>query len=168
LQSRIDWTDPADVIGAAVARARARNPGRKIAVLPGAGVPLIRVDPVLVEQAIYQILGNALKFSPPQSRVEIDVHPEQGRVSIAVRDEGAGLTADERQRVTERFYRGERHVGRIPGSGLGMWIANTFVTASGGALEITSEGEEQGTTVRIVFPVPPGEPAPKEPGRAGA
>lgn len=168
LQSRIDWTDPADVIGAAVTRARVRHPGRRIVAEQAEGLPLIRVDPVLVEQAIYQIVANALKFSPTASPVQVGSRFENDRLSIIVRDEGFGLTEDERERVTERFYRGERHVGRIPGSGLGMWIANTFVTASGGALDIASDGEGKGTTVRIVFPIPQDEPAAKEPGRGAS
>ena len=48
---------------------------------------------------------------------------------------------------------GQRHTGKISGSGLGLWIANTFIMSSGGKLEALSPGEGQGTTVRILFPI---------------
>jgi signal transduction histidine kinase len=70
-----------------------------------------------------------------------------------VHDDGVGLTAEERSKLSERFFRGQRHVGKIPGSGLGLWVANTFITSSGGKLEATSPGECKGTTIQIVFPI---------------
>jgi K+-sensing histidine kinase KdpD len=169
LHSRIDWTDPEDVIRAAVDRALARNPGRKIDVRVSGSVPLVRIDPVLVDQAVYQIIANALKFSPPGSAVRVSAERKGGELVIAVQDEGIGLAAGEKDRVVERFFRSERHVGKIPGSGLGMWIANTFIATSGGALEIASEGEGRGTTIRIVFPIPKeGDAAPALSVRSGA
>jgi signal transduction histidine kinase len=45
---------------------------------------------------------------------------------ISVQDDGVGLTAEEKTKLSERFYRGQRHIGKIPGSGLGLWVANTF------------------------------------------
>ena len=69
-----------------------------------------------------------------------------------VADEGVGLTKDEKTRLTERFFRGARHIEKIPGSGLGLWIATTFVASSGGTLVALSEGEGQGTIIKIAFP----------------
>jgi signal transduction histidine kinase len=73
---------------------------------------------------------------------------------ISISDYGFGLTAGEKGRLGERFFRGERHIGKIAGSGLGMWIANTFIVSNGGTLEALSSGEGLGTTIRIVFPIP--------------
>lgn len=55
----------------------------------------------------------------------------------------------------ERFYRGPRHQSTAPGSGLGLWIAQAFVIASGGELEAKSDGAERGTTVTVTLPAPP-------------
>lgn len=63
-------------------------------------------------------------------------------------------TADEKDKITERFFRGRRHAGKIPGSGLGLWIAETFIKSNGGAFLAESAGEEQGTTIKIAFPIP--------------
>jgi two-component system sensor histidine kinase KdpD len=155
LQSRRDWTDPTDVVEAAVGRIRSRYPDHEINLDVGRNLPLVNVDPVLVEQALGQIIANAAKYSPPNSTIHIAENVENQQLVISVRDEGVGLTADEKRKLAERFFRGPRHIGKISGSGLGMWIANTFIISSGGTLEALSAGEDQGTTVRIIFPVSP-------------
>jgi signal transduction histidine kinase len=78
---------------------------------------------------------------------------EGDEVVLAVSDQGTGFTQEERERHGERFFRGQRHLTIIPGSGLGLWIAKAFVTASGGELEVTSGGANQGSRVAIRFPV---------------
>jgi two-component system sensor histidine kinase KdpD len=153
LHSRRDWTDPTDIIDAAVERISVRYPDRKIELNLGKNLPLVHVDPVLVEQAVSQIIANAAKFSLPPSAIQVAVNVEDGQLLISVRDEGAGLSTEEKGRFSERFFRGPRHIGKISGSGLGLWIANTFITSSGGKLDALSSGEGQGTTIRIVFPI---------------
>lgn len=153
-RTRVDWTDPQDVIGAAVTGSAARYSDRKIEVDAAPDVPLVRIDPVLVHQALYQVIGNAVKFSPSESVIHIKAYRDEDRFVIAVRDEGVGLTPEETEQATQRFFRGRRHIGRIPGSGLGLWIASTFVRTSGGTLRVTSEGEGKGATVLIAFPIP--------------
>jgi two-component system sensor histidine kinase KdpD len=154
LQSRRDWTDATDVIDAAVERISLRYPNYEIDLVLDSNLPLIQIDPVLVEQALGQIIANAAKFSSPTSTIQIAANFENGQLTISVSDKGVGLTVDEKSRLSERFFRGERHVGKISGSGLGMWIANTFIVSSGGTLEALSPGEGQGTIIRIVFPIP--------------
>jgi two-component system sensor histidine kinase KdpD len=72
---------------------------------------------------------------------------------LAVKDAGAGLTADERSQVGERFFRGPRVAASTSGSGLGLWIAAAFVTASGGRLQVASEGPGLGSVVALHFPL---------------
>ena len=155
LHSRQDWSDPADIINAAAERIRLRYPERRIALSLAPNLSLIHVDPVLVEQALGQIIANAAKFSPPNSSIDVMAAVKDRELVISVHDEGVGLTAAEKGRMPERFFRGSRHVGKIPGSGLGLWIANTFVMSSGGRLEADSPGENQGTTIRVMFPTSP-------------
>ena len=153
LHSRRDWTDPTDIIDAAVERIRLRYPDRLVQLNLGSNLPLVHIDPVLVEQALSQVIANAAKFSNPPSTIEVSAFVEHGELLISVHDDGVGLTAEERSKLSERFFRGPRHIGKIPGSGLGLWVANTFITSSGGKLEATSPGEGKGTTIRIVFPI---------------
>ena len=153
LQSRRDWTDPTDIIDAAVERIRLRYPDRRMALKLSSDLPLVQIDPVLIEQALSQIVANAVKFSSPSSTIAISAGVESGELLISVQDEGLGLTIEEKDRLSERFFRGLRHIGKIPGSGLGLWVANTFIKSSGGKLEAVSLGENQGSTIRITLPV---------------
>ena len=153
LESRQDWTDPADIINSAVERIRLRYPLHRFDVSFGGSQSLIHVDPVLVEQALGQVLSNAAKFSPAGSTIAVSANGEDGQFFISVTDQGVGLTPDEKSHIMEKFFRGQRHAGKISGSGLGLWIANTFVASSGGKIEASSPGEDQGTTMRFVFPV---------------
>jgi two-component system sensor histidine kinase KdpD len=155
LRAQHDWTDPTDIVNAAVERASFRHPNRSINLKFAGNLPLIQVDPVLVEQALGQIIANAAKFSSPSSNIQIDAAVEGRQLVISVRDEGAGLIDDEKSKLAERFFRGQRHIGKVSGSGLGMWIANTFIASCGGQLEALSPGEGKGTTIRVVFPITP-------------
>jgi K+-sensing histidine kinase KdpD len=153
LHSRRDWTDPTDIIDAAVERMRLRYPDRRVELSLDGNLPLVLIDPVLVEQALSQIIANAAKFSAPPSTIEVSAFVKDAELLISVHDDGVGLTAEEKNKLSERFFRGPRHVGKIPGSGLGLWVANTFIVSSGGKLEATSPGESKGTTIRVVFPI---------------
>ncbi|HEY4143356.1 MAG TPA: ATP-binding protein [Pseudolabrys sp.] len=153
LKSRHDWTEPADIVNAAIKRIGLRYPDHRIDLNLSADLPLIDVDPVLVEQALGQIVANAAKYSLADSTIRVAAIVENQHLIISVSDDGLGLTADEKRRLPERFFRGDRHIGKISGSGLGMWIANIFVINSGGKLEALSAGEGQGTTIRIVLPI---------------
>jgi K+-sensing histidine kinase KdpD len=153
LHSRRDWTDPTDIIDTAVERMRRRFSDRRITLGLGSNLPLVHIDPVLVEQALSQIIANAAKFSLPPSAIEVAAFVKDGELLISVQDDGVGLTTEEKTKLSERFYRGQRHIGKIPGSGLGLWVANTFIVSSGGKLEASSPGESQGTTIRVVFPI---------------
>jgi two-component system sensor histidine kinase KdpD len=153
LHSNRDWTDPADIINSAVERIHLRHPNRRIDLELDRDLPLLQVDPVLVEQALGQIIANAAKYSSPDTAIQLTAKVENGHLTISVADKGVGLIEDEKERLTERFFRGPRHIGIISGSGLGMWIANTFIVSNGGKLHALSLGEGQGTTIQIVFPI---------------
>ena len=115
-------------------------------------LPFIYVDPILLEQALGQIVDNAAKYSQPGSEITVAVRSDGASVVLSVRDEGLGLVGEERTRLWERFFRGERHASNVSGSGLGLWIAKAFVTANGGEIEAFSEGADRGTTVSIRLP----------------
>ena len=153
MHSNRDWTEPADIINSAVERIRLRHPNHRFDLDIDSDLPLLRVDPVLVEQALGQIVANSAKYSPSTSTIKISAKADLGNLTISIIDQGVGLTEDEKGRLTERFFRGSRHAGKIPGSGLGLWIANTFIMNNGGSLQALSPGEGQGTTIKIVFPL---------------
>ena len=153
IKPRIEWADPEDIINSAIERCRNRLTGRRVALDLPPDLPLIHVDPVLVQQALVQVFDNAAKYSSPDSKITVSARARNEGLVIGVSDEGAGITADEQSRIWERFVRGERHTATVSGSGLGLWIANAFIAANGGKINATSAGLGQGATVAIELPV---------------
>jgi two-component system sensor histidine kinase KdpD len=154
LQPKLEWADLADVVNTAIERRRGPFDGHAITVELPSDIPLIEVDAVLIEKALGQILANAVKYSPAGSTIEIRGWRDGGMLALSVSDQGAGLSPEDSAHLGERFFRGRRHIQSTPGSGLGFWIANAFVGASGGTIEATSLGENKGTTVTMRFPIP--------------
>jgi len=153
VRPRVEWADPADIIHSAVDRCRSRLSQRKLVVDLPQDLPLIRVDQMLVQQALVQILDNAVKYSPAGSEIALGVRSVDGQIDLTVRDQGAGLTEAEQARMWDRFARGDRHVGTISGSGLGLWIASAFIGANDGTVRAASDGPGKGTLMTIELPV---------------
>ena len=153
LKPHIEWADPADIVHSAIERCRNRMSGRRVVLNLPADLPLIHIDPVLVEQALVQLFDNAVKYSHAGSQIAVTARARDGRMILSVRDEGAGLTAAEQLKIWDRFARGERHAATTSGSGLGLWIANAFIAANGGKINAISEGPGKGTAVAIELPV---------------
>jgi len=153
VKPHIEWADPADIVNSAIERCRNRMSDRRIAVNLPADLPLIHVDPVLVQQALVQIFDNAVKYSHSGSQITVAARARDGRMILSVSDQGAGLTAAEQSKIWDRFARGERHAATTSGSGLGLWIANAFIAVNGGKINAISEGPGLGTAMAIELPV---------------
>jgi two-component system sensor histidine kinase KdpD len=147
------WVECADLVNSALERRDRRLSGHIVTMDVASDLPLIYVDPVLVEQALVQIIDNAAKYSLPGRTIGVAARREGDEIVLSVTDQGSGFTAEERDRLGERFFRGGRHLTTIPGSGLGLWIASAFASANDGELQAISDGEDQGATVLIRFPV---------------
>jgi K+-sensing histidine kinase KdpD len=153
IKPHLVWTDPADIFAAAIRQRSHRVAAHKLKVDIHPALPLLNIDPVLLEQAVGQIIENAAKYSPGGSDIAIVARAERGHVVLSVTDQGVGLTNEEASQLFRRAVRGRRHVGSIPGLGLGLWIARIFVTANGGSLSADSAGAGRGTTMSIRLPV---------------
>jgi two-component system sensor histidine kinase KdpD len=153
---KLEWADPTDIINSAIQRCRTRLAGHKVTLELPSEPPLVHADPILLQQALVQILDNARKYSPPNSEITVSLYSGDGIASIVVRDRGAGLTSDERSQVGERFFRSERLAAAASGSGLGLWIARQFAAANGGTFVAASEGIGRGTAITIELPQGPG------------
>lgn len=152
IRPRQEWIEPQDIVNSALERRRRRLSGHHVSLDMDSNLPLIYVDPVLVEQAFVQIVDNAAKYSPTGSPITIAAKRNGHDVVLSVHDQGAGLTAEENAQIGERFFRGPRLAATTSGSGLGLWIAKAFVSANGGKVEAESAGADQGTTVSIHLP----------------
>ena len=146
------WTDPHDIVSAAVKQKQRRLSSHRLSLDLARELPLIHVDAVLVEQALGQLLDNAAKYSPVGSEIVVSGRCEQGDVVLAVTDQGSGLTADEQGQLGKHSFRGRLRSADAGGSGLGLWIANAFVTANGGSLHAESRGTNFGSTLSLRLP----------------
>ncbi len=113
----------------------------------------IAIDRRLVRLAVKQLVDNALKYSPPTEPVTINVHNGTGMITVAVTDHGRGIPAQERDRVFDRLYRSPSIERQVPGSGLGLSIAQSIARAHHGDLTVTSKPGE--TTFRLTLPAKP-------------
>jgi two-component system, OmpR family, sensor histidine kinase KdpD len=96
-------------------------------------LPPLSLDFVLAEQALFNLLDNAGKYSPSGGRIELDVKPVGQRIEIVVRDEGPGIPPEALDRLFDKFYRADSDRRRA-GTGLGLAIAKGFVEAQGGTI----------------------------------
>jgi two-component system sensor histidine kinase KdpD len=161
VRPKLQWVEPVDIVNAAFEHRRRRLTGYPVTLDLHANLPIVHVDPAQVEQALMQILDNAAKYSPAGSPIRVTAHPARQTVVLSVHDSGAGLTAEEKRQVGGRFFRGPRHAVTTSGSGLGLWIANAFITANGGRVEVESDGPDRGSTVSIHLPILPEALAPE-------
>jgi two-component system sensor histidine kinase KdpD len=162
VRPKAQWVEPVDIVNAALEHRQRRLAGHPVTLDLDSNLPIVRADPAQVEQALIQILDNAAKYSSDGGPINVTAHPNGHTVVLSVHDCGAGLTPEEKRQVGQRFFRGPRHAATTPGSGLGLWIANAFISANGGKVEVESEGVDHGTTVSIHLPASP-DPVPREP-----
>lgn len=148
--------DPA-ALAVAVAREFERDPaarGYRVAVDVASDTPrTIRGDAIALGHALWNLLDNAVKYSPERSLVRVAVAPHRARaVGIAVSDEGIGVPRAERSDIFLKFVRGEQ-AGRlgIKGTGVGLAIVSHIAHAHGGSVELDST-EGRGSTFRLVLP----------------
>ena len=161
-------TAPVDLVRAArdaADAARVVSFDRAI-VFVGPEEPLVvSGDETRLRHVVTNLVDNAVAHTPAGTKVEVVVgrsrRDDQGWAELEVRDEGPGLTADQAERVFDRFYRTDRARSRPGGgAGLGLSIVDAIVTAHGGIAEVdVSSGE--GTTFRVLLPVPD-EPEPPD------
>jgi signal transduction histidine kinase len=120
---------------------------RPVAVLVPADLPAVEVDPVRIRQVLLNLLANALRHTPVEGTVAIEVQSGPRQILIRVRDNGSGIAPEELPRVFERFQKGSDSGG----SGLGLAIARKQVLAHGGDIGIESALGE-GTVVTVSLP----------------
>ena len=153
LQPRSDWQSVEELVGATLARLEARLADRSLEVRVPADLPLVRLDDVLMGQVLYNLLDNALRYTPAGSPLSVTASVGDGALRLEVGDRGSGLAPGEERRVFEKFYRGRTDRG---GTGLGLAICRGIVEAHGGRIEALPR-PGGGALFRITLPLG-GEP----------
>ncbi len=113
---------------------------------------LLFIDKLRIEQVMMNITGNAAKYSAPGTCIHISTTiSETGDLIIAVKDEGIGMSADELQKVFDKFYRVESIIKKYNGFGMGLYISSKIINYHGG--ELWAESTGSGSTFKIRLPV---------------
>jgi heavy metal sensor kinase len=133
-------------------RVLAEEKQQTLVVDPGARVEAL-CDPAILRLGLMNLLHNAIKYTPENGAISVRARETaSGHSSIEVQDSGPGIAPAHRERIFERFYRGDTGFnGESPGAGLGLAIARWAVAANGGRIELESE-ESRGSLFRIVLP----------------
>jgi K+-sensing histidine kinase KdpD len=152
INPRLAWADPRDILNAAIRRRARRLASHRLELDFAEDSPLVHVDSGLIEEACGQLLENAAKYSPSGSTITVGIRAGPERVVLTISDQGVGIVPDDRLQLGRKSFRSPRHQATIPGSGLGFWIASTFVRANGGTIDVSSPGQGQGTTASITLP----------------
>lgn len=131
----------------------AEQAGFRLEVSVAPDLPPVLADRDALEQAILNLLGNAMKYSGASREIALRVERDDGRAAIRVIDRGIGIAPEEQARIFERFYRaGTAESRRIPGAGLGLTLVDHIAKAHGGGVSVESFPQAGSTfTIRIPF-----------------
>ncbi|MFD0867428.1 ATP-binding protein, partial [Tessaracoccus lubricantis] len=143
----------ADLVEGAVASMAHRYAEGGVALTADPAHGTVLADPQRVGQILGNLLGNALRHTPPGGRVHISTAAHVGGVEISVSDTGDGLAPDQLTKVFDRFYRADTARDRdAGGSGIGLTIARGLALAHGGSLTAASDGLGHGATFTLTLP----------------
>jgi len=151
---RFDWRpracDVAELVREACERHQDLAPERKFD-LRIASLPQVQCDPILIDQAIGNLISNAVKYSPHDTPIEVEAIARGQFVHISIRDYGVGIAPDEVPRLFERFFRARTADG-VAGTGIGLHLAQQITRLHGGDILVeTTEG--RGSTFILTLPI---------------
>jgi two-component system sensor histidine kinase KdpD len=149
-----DWIGVDELVGAVMARALRTSNRTLLETTIDPGMPPVWVHAALIEQALFNIVENALEVSASEARVEIRAYmPSPGELRIEVLDRGPGLPESERERVFDLFYSVERGDSGRKGTGLGLAICRGMIEAHGGEVHAERRPDGPGSCFSISLPL---------------
>ncbi|WP_051228654.1 ATP-binding protein [Pleomorphomonas oryzae] len=159
LDIRRDWVDIGEIADRLADQARRRGMAGRLTLSVPSGLPLVKADASLIEQALSNVVANAARHGGPKVKITLNAEEDGGWLRLAVEDDGPGISPDILPRVFDKFVRGARHTGDGgDGSGLGLAITQGIVALHGGTA--TAESPiENGHGTRITLSLPIEEPS---------
>ncbi len=148
-----------ELITSTLERLSSTMEGREVEVEIPDGLPLVMADPELVEIVLWQLLNNAIRYTPPGSALAIRARSQDDAVIVSVADRGPGISKQDQVHIFEKFYRSKEHQDLIPGSGMGLSIAREIIRAHGGKIWVESE-PGKGAVFSFTLPLAEKEVAP--------
>lgn len=153
-----DWVDLQDILASACNRLHDRLGAYRLTIEIPAELPLLYLHGALIEQAIFNLLDNSIRFTPEHGQIRIMAQREGDHVIIDICDEGPGVDTEDREKIFDMFYtalQGDR--SQRQGTGLGLAICRGMIGAHAGSVSAQDGLNGVGTCMRIVLPIQPGE-----------
>jgi two-component system sensor histidine kinase KdpD len=148
------WHFAGDIVGTALSRAGKIVSHHKVEVHIPETLPMLRVDPVLFEQVLFNLIDNAAKYAQEDTLIEIRGRQDGNALLLSVVDEGPGIPPDDVERIFDSFYRVRKGDHVRAGTGLGLSICRGFVEAMGGTITAANRTDRFGAIFTIRMPVP--------------
>lgn len=142
-----------DLVDAALKRLSRRLSEHRLALDLPDGLPMVSADPLLLEQALVNVLDNAAKYAPAGSAIRITAAAEASRIVLKIEDEGPGIPLDDLPHIFDKFYRAKAADRRAAGTGLGLAVARGFVEAFGGTLDAANRTDRSGAVLTLALPL---------------
>jgi len=152
IELKAEHFDIGDIIGTALQRAAAILDRHRVEIDIAPDLPMLRLDALLFEQVLFNLLDNAAKYAPAESRIRLGARRDGRDVAIEIGDEGPGIPEAERERVFDKFYRVRAQDRRRAGTGLGLAICRGFVEAQGGRIDAANRCDRPGAVFTIRMP----------------
>jgi two-component system sensor histidine kinase KdpD len=143
-----------DVVGSALRRAAKIMAQHRTETGLAADLPMLKLDPVLFEQVLFNLIDNAAKYAPVDSTIRIQGWADNGSVILQIMDEGPGIPPGDIERVFDSFYRVRKGDHVRAGTGLGLSICRGFIEAMGGTIVAANRSDRSGAVFTITMPVP--------------
>jgi two-component system sensor histidine kinase KdpD len=144
-----------EIVGSALRRAGKILAQHHVELELAAGLPMLELDAVLFEQALFNLLDNAAKYSAAGTTIRIRSWRDEDAVCLQVLDEGDGIPAADLEHIFDKFYRAEKGDRVRAGTGLGLAISRGFVEALHGRITAANRPDRPGAVFAIRLPVPP-------------
>jgi two-component system sensor histidine kinase KdpD len=147
--------DVGEIVGSALERAGKVLSRHRIEAAIPADLPMIAVDPVLFEQALFNLLDNAAKYAPAGTTVRIQGWQDGDTINLQVLDEGDGIPEADLERIFDKFHRAPKGDQVRAGTGLGLSISRGFVEAMHGTIAAANRRDRSGAAFTITLPIAP-------------
>ena len=153
LAPHMDMVDLPDVVGSVLRRTAKLLEGHTVSLKLEERLPLLKLDPVLFEQVLFNLLDNAAKYAPAGSEVTIAARSKGAQVEMTIADEGEGLPEGDLELVFDKFYRVTASDKKRAGTGLGLAICRGFLEAMGGSIRAANRVGGHGAVFTLILPV---------------
>jgi two-component system sensor histidine kinase KdpD len=146
--------DLGEAVGGALRRAARILAEHTVELDLAPGLPMVELDDVLFEQALFNLLDNAAKYAPRGTTIRIVGKREGGEVCLQVIDEGEGIPPDNLEKIFDKFYRIEKGDRVRAGTGLGLAISRGFMQAMRGSIDASNRSDRSGAVFTMRLPIP--------------